>query len=144
MKETLISLGAILAAYFGAVWIPLVVLLLCMVLDYATGIVRAWYAKELCSRVGIVGIVKKACYLAVVAVSMICDWVISSGVLGISISFFMGSLVIVWLIVNELISILENLIDMEIPLPPFILAFVERLRKNAEKKGEEHGKDESI
>ena len=48
------------AAYFQELALPVVVLFLVMVMDYISGMVRAWTRGELCSRVGIMGIVKKA------------------------------------------------------------------------------------
>ena len=51
------------AAYFQELALPVVVLFLVMVVDYVSGMVRAWTRGELCSRVGIMGIVKKAAYL---------------------------------------------------------------------------------
>ena len=63
MKEN-ISRGVIAAAVAGAaaysqeLAIPVVVLFLVMAADYISGMVRAWTRGELCSRVGIMGIVK--------------------------------------------------------------------------------------
>ena len=46
------------AAYFQELALPVAVLFLVMVVDYISGMVRAWTRGELCSRVGIMGIVK--------------------------------------------------------------------------------------
>ena len=47
-----------------------------MVVGYISGMVRAWTRGELCSRVGIMGIVKKAAYLLAVVVAIVADWVV--------------------------------------------------------------------
>lgn len=44
------------AAYFQELALPVVVLFLVMVVDYVSGMVRAWTRGELCSRVGVLGI----------------------------------------------------------------------------------------
>ena len=64
------------------------------------------------------------------------DWLIYSGLsqAGISTeqSVFFGVLVTVWLIINELISILENLKNLGVPLPGFLVTIIKRLKVSAE------------
>ena len=79
------ALGA-LAAYFNVLAVPLVVLVAVMLIDYVTGMAAASYTKQLSSRVGVIGIVKKVCYLALVAVGMVVDYLISSALVSIGIS----------------------------------------------------------
>ena len=43
-----------------------------------------------------------------------------------------GAIVAVWLVLNESISILENLNDMKVPMPPFLMPFVRRLKSQIE------------
>ena len=43
----------------------------------------------------------------------------------------------VWLGFNEVISILENLGDMGVPMPPFLMKIVQMLKGKVEKIGEE-------
>ena len=131
------ALGA-LAAYAGVLLAPLCVLAVVMVLDYATGIAAAWSCKLLSSRVGVKGIVKKVAYLALVAVGMVVDYLISSALLrvgvDIQINYCFGMMISVWLIINELLSILENLGKLGIPLPDFLLKAIERLRDGADRR----------
>lgn len=64
MKENTIkaalaaALGA-LCAYGIQLLVPVLVLLVVMVLDYITGMTKAWNAGELSSRVGLWGILKR-------------------------------------------------------------------------------------
>ena len=131
------ALGA-LAAYAGVLLAPLCVLAVVMVLDYATGIAAAWSCKLLSSRVGVKGIVKKVAYLALVAVGMVVDYLISSALLrvgvDIQINYCLGMMISVWLIINELLSILENLGKLGIPLPDFLLKAIERLRDGVDRR----------
>ena len=131
------AIGA-LAAYAGILLVPLCVLAAVMIIDYATGIAAAWSCKLLSSRVGVKGIVKKVAYLALVAVGMVVDYLISSarvhGGVDISVNYCFGMMISVWLIINELLSILENLGRLGIPLPDFLVRAVERLRDGVDRR----------
>lgn len=131
------AIGA-LAAYAGILLVPLCVLAAVMIIDYATGIAAAWSCKLLSSRVGVKGIVKKVAYLALVAVGMVVDYLISSALVhvgvDISVNYCFGMMISVWLIINELLSILENLGRLGIPLPNFLVRAVERLRDGVDRR----------
>ena len=51
------------------------------------------------------------------------DWLLlyAAGTIGIAlpVSFLVACLVAVWLIANEIISILENMVDIGVSIPPF-------------------------
>lgn len=136
------------ALYFRELLGPVAVLVAVMVIDYITGMIEAWVNHTMSSRVGIVGIVKKVAYLFVVAVAVVADWVIqeAAGRAGIEMGGFyaFGLIVTVWLILNECISILENLAELGVPLPEFLIRLIRRLKKTAEDKGGEAlpGEDE--
>lgn len=104
---------AALISYLGAIAIPVIILTAAMIIDYITGMISAWHKSELSSQKGVFGIVKKVSYLALVCVGMGVDWLIYSGLnqAGISTenSVFFGVLVTIWLIINELISIVNNI-----------------------------------
>ena len=50
----------------------------------------------------------------------------------IQIPFIVATLVAVWIVVNEIISILENIVDIGIELPPFLMPIVRRIKKEVE------------
>ena len=135
-----------LISYLGVVAIPVTVLMAAMIIDYVTGMAAAWHNKKLSSKKGLSGIIKKISYLALICVGMGVDWLIYSGLsqAGISTehSVFFGVLVTVWLIINELISILENLKAIGVPLPTFLIKIVKRLKITAETVGESEDKNE--
>lgn len=105
-----------------------------------SGIASAWVKRELSSRVGIIGIVKKLAYLLAVAVAIVVDWVVQTAAveLGVDLGgfYFFGLLVTIWLVLNECISILENLSEIGVPLPAFLLKIIEKLEKTVEETGE--------
>ena len=60
IKIFLAAFGAALWSYFQNIFAPLVILIVVMVVDYISGVAAAWVRHELSSRVGLIGIVKKA------------------------------------------------------------------------------------
>ena len=137
---------AALISYLGVVAIPVTVLMTAMIIDYVTGMAAAWHNKKLSSKKGLSGIIKKISYLALVCVGMGVDWVIYYGIKSVGVdmgyTFFFGVLVAVWLIINELISILENLESIGVPMPTFLIKIVKRLKITAENVGESEDKNE--
>ena len=140
-------LGA-LAAYFNVLLIPLFMLVAVMLIDYVTGMAAASYTKQLNSRLGVMGIIKKTGYIALVAVGMVVDYLITSALVqigvNIQINYCFGMIITIWLIINELISILENLGELNIPLPKFLVDTIKTLKGKVEDKAEsgKHFKEE--
>ena len=118
-----------LSAYLGQVFLPVAILVCAMLADYISGMVKAWMTSSLSSKVGITGIVKKLCYLLAVCAGAGADYIFTaSGAQGISgFECPVACMVAVWLIINELISILENLGGIGVPLPKFLVKLTERL-----------------
>lgn len=147
MKDTINPIIAVLAAALGVassylvqLIVPLIVLVIAMLADYGTGMVKAWNAGTLCSRTGIRGILKKVGYLVIVSVAMGADYLLRYGLdqVGVHISteFLISAIVIVWLIINELISILENVAAIGAPVPEFLLKLIRKLKTVTEKQAE--------
>lgn len=128
------------ATYLRELAVPVFVLAGVMIIDYISGIASAWVKRELSSRVGIIGIVKKLAYLLAVAVAIVVDWVVQTAAIELGIDlggfYFFGLLVTIWLVLNECISILENLSEIGVPLPAFLLKIIEKLEKTVEETGE--------
>ena len=125
IKLTLGTIAAGLTAYFEKMLVPLAVLFGVMLMDYVSGMMKAYVKGELSSRVGIIGIIKKLSYLLITAAAMAFDWLIcyTAGVCDLGLNcepYFFCTLVAVWLIINEIISILENLISLGVPVPKFM------------------------
>ena len=129
-----------LAAYFNVLLVPLAVLVAVMLIDYVTGMAAASYTKQLNSRIGLIGIIKKICYIALVVVGGVIDYLISSALVSIGIhlqiNYCFGMIITIWLIINELISILENLGELNIPLPRFLVDVVKSMKDKVEGKAD--------
>ena len=123
---------AAFASYLGALAVPIIVLMAMMIIDYLSGMSAAWSEGTLSSKVGAKGIVKKVGYMALIAVAMGVDYLIYSGIVAANIevgyNMWFGLLVAVWLIINEMISILENLGRLGVPIPEFLKKIISRLK----------------
>ena len=141
------ALGAV-TAYFNILLVPLIVLVIVMGIDYLTGMISAKREGALNSRVGVLGIIKKVGYLALVGVGIVVDYLITSALtqVGVQTSLpnFFGLMVIIWLIINELISILENLGEIGVPMPPFLVRTVKSIKGRVDDATGKHFADEAI
>ena len=136
-----VFISAALAAfwvYTKQLVVPLVILLIVMTADYISGVIAAYKADQLSSRVGILGILKKISYLFLVVVGCVMDYlvgVVGGNLEGIGIDLMpIGMVVICWLIINELISILENVARTGGPVPSWLIGWVTHLKAAAESK----------
>jgi phage-related holin len=50
-----------------------------------------------------------------------------------TIPFVVATIVAVWLVVNEIISILENLQDIGVNIPPFLMPLMKNIKTKVEK-----------
>lgn len=132
------AVSAAIAVYLNILLVPLIVLIVVMIIDYLSGMAQAYVSHTLNSRIGVVGILKKVGYLATVAVAVIADYIISEALMllgtDIKLSYYIGLVVTIWFIINELISILENLAEIGTPIPRFLTKIIKRLKVTVEKK----------
>ena len=139
IKEIFIAAGTLLSSWLGILYVPVLILVCCNVIDYATGLVAAKYREEsVNSYKSIKGIAKKICMWLLVAVGAMLDWLLSYAAdtvrISIGLNFVVASVAAVWLIANEIISILENIKDIGAPLPPFLMRLAENVKSQAEKR----------
>lgn len=109
----------------GGIDIALQSLLIVIVIDYLTGIASAIYNKELSSKLGFKGIIKKFSYLLVVALSVVIDNLLGQ-------SGLIRSLVIYFFVANDGLSIIENMAEMNIKLPQKLIDALEQIKKKGE------------
>lgn len=141
IKVGITTIGAILSSVLGILYVPVLLMVLCNVIDYITGLMAAHYRGEkVSSYVGLRGIIKKICLWLLVVVGAIMDTLIryAADTVGIKppIHFLIACVVAIWIICNELISILENMCDIGVKIPPFLLPLVQLIKDQAEKAGE--------
>ncbi|WP_027631915.1 phage holin family protein [Clostridium hydrogeniformans] len=110
-KSIVATVGTMFSALFGAWDIALQILVLFVVLDYLTGMLRGIINKDLSSNAGFKGIAKKSVIFIVLIVGVSLDRLLNTG------QWVFRSLICYFYIANEGISILENCGALGLPLP---------------------------
>lgn len=139
VKGAVTAALAWLTAQFGILGPLLLVLIISMIADYITGLVRAGMQGKISSSQGLRGIVKKLLYMVAAGVGVGVDWLLIylTSSLGISlpVQTFFGALVCVWLILNEWVSMLENVSDY-VKLPAFLTKVLQKAKSTVEEVGD--------
>lgn len=118
------SIFAAAITYIFGEWSPMLTLLCVVVItDYITGIAAAVYKKELNSRIGFIGILKKVLIFVVVAFASAFDRFLPVTHNAIKAAVCM------FYIANEALSVTENIGTLGIPLPKALRDAVEKLKK---------------
>ena len=134
MKEFATSILSMIATAFvyiiGGIDVALISLLIVIIIDYISGLIKAYVLKELSSKVGFKGILKKFGILLIVALSVIVDKI--AGQTGA-----IRTLVIYYFVANEGLSILENLAQSGLPIPKVIKKALIALKENSEEEKNE-------
>lgn len=95
---------------FGGIDVALTCLIVAIVLDYVSGMIKAYNKKQLSSKIGFSGILKKIGILILVMLSVLVDRVTGN-------TGAIRTLVIYYFVANEGLSVLENLGESGIPIP---------------------------
>lgn len=137
---TTIILSALME-WLGILAVPVFLLVGCNLVDYATGLLAARYRTEnINSYKSIKGIIKKVCQWLLVLigawVDVLINYAISCAGISLTVPFLVATVVAVWLVVNEIISILENMIDIGVKLPPFLMPIAKYIKTQVEDRAE--------
>lgn len=141
IKVTATAVVSALMSWLGILAIPVFLLVGCNVIDYGTGVIAAKYRSEkINSYKGIRGIIKKICLWILVLIGSWIDILINYAIecagVQMTFPFIVATVVAVWLVVNEIISILENMIDIGVDMPPFLMPIVKYIKKQTEATAE--------
>lgn len=120
--------GAVVYLY-GSIDRLLIALVAFIVIDYVTGIIKAFILKQLSSEVGFKGLAKKVLILLLVAAANIVDRLTNADGL-------IRSMMCLFFIANEGLSILENCALMGVPFPKKFKLILEQLKKNNDEEVE--------
>lgn len=137
IKAIIITIGSALSSMLGVLYIPVLLMVACNIIDYATGLMATPNRNcGISSYRSMKGIFKKVAMWLLVAVGVIIDQLLkyTTETIGISLpfTFLCACIVAVWITCNELISILENMVDIGISLPAFLLPLVKHIRSQVE------------
>ena len=123
LKLGIAFIGGLLSVIFQTTTQFLTVLLILVIVDYITGIIKASLYKELSSAIGFKGLFKKFMILIVVTLGALIDTYVvkTSGVLTAACCTFY--------IANESISIIENSAAIGVPIPKKLTDILEQLKE---------------
>ena len=128
IKLLVIALGTGFTWLFGVWDIPLIVLVVFMVLDQLTGVIRGYVNKELSSDVGLKGIARKCVILIILIVAVMLDRLLNTG------SWMFRTMVAYFYIANEGISLLENCASLGAPIPEGLKNALIQLKEGKKKE----------
>lgn len=111
IKYITAGVGTSITWLFGAWDTALTVLVCFMILDYLTGVLRAFINKQVSSNIGLVGIARKSLILIVLIVGVLLDRLLNSE------TWVFRTLIAYFYIANEGISLLENCVGLGLPVP---------------------------
>lgn len=138
----------VLTALFGAYWYVFVAYIVLNVFDWLTGWYKSRKKKTESSKIGLKGIIKKLGYWVIIAVAFIMSTVLvhlGNDVLHINLDFLMmiGWFTLACLIVNEVRSITENLVECGYNVPQVMINGLEIADKmiNSESEVENNAED---
>lgn len=149
IKAVFTAIFAFISALLGDLAIPVLLMVACSVIDYITGLGASSYREGgISSYKSIRGIIKKVCMWLLVVVGAIIDQLIVFATdqfnIIIPCEFLVACIVAIWIICNELISILENLKDMGVNIPAFLTPIVKNIQSQvSDKTGQAADNDES-
>jgi len=137
IKLVVVVVFTALSGWLGMLAVPVILLFVLASFDYVTGLAAAKYrGNKISSYKGFQGIMKKVCLFYLIAVGAILDYTLlyASQYIGVDarVNFVIASFVAVWLICNEIISILENMKDMNVNFPPFLEKLTQNIRTQME------------
>lgn len=137
------AIFASLSSILGVLTLPVIIMIGCNIIDYITGLMAAKYRNEsVNSYKSIRGIMKKVCMWLLVVVGAIVDQLLiyATNTVGYELpfTFLVACIVAIWIICNEIISILENIQDMDVDIPTFLLPLVKNIKSQVEDKTSEH------
>lgn len=116
--------GGFLCDFLGGWDVILKALVALVILDYATGVLKAIYTKTLSSSIGFKGLIRKIVIFIVVATAVIIQTVVGDAVP-------LREIVIIFFICNEGISLLENASEF-VPIPDKLKETLIQLRNKEE------------
>ncbi|AOK91967.1 phage holin family protein [Paenibacillus polymyxa] len=108
-----LSAGAMIGYFFGG-WTTMLTLLWWMVvIDFFTGWAAAWINGELKSRKGYYGIARKVAIFLMVTIAHLIDRILGD-------AHYFRDAVIFFYLANELLSVIENVGRMGVPMPDIL------------------------
>lgn len=141
IKAVVIAAFTAISTHLGWYGWIIILWIFTMLVDWITGSIAAWKHGEWSSRESREGILHKGGCMIVVLCSLVLDiliWVMIhiSPEFNIEYSMFLSALVMLWYIVTELGSIVENAHKLGAPVPRFLVKGIRALEEKITDVGE--------
>ena len=138
IKILLFTFISIIVSYYNNISLPILLLVISCILDITTGILKSLYIKNKFTFNKLIwGLIKKTCMLILIFIGISLDIIISYTVENFNIEFttnnLFGGLIGIWLVLDEQLSILRNLVVLEIPMPNFLISVIKKLKNTIDK-----------
>ena len=127
-KAIFSSIVATVSFFLGGMDGIMYALLAFITIDYITGLAVAVKRHELSSEVGFWGLVRKVCILMLVGIAHYIDCYVTQN------GDVVRTVVSMYYIGNEGVSILENCGNLGLPLPPKLMAVMAQIKGKGEEK----------
>lgn len=141
LKRLVTATTALLSSLLGVLYVPVLLMIACNIIDYITGLMAAKNRPGggISSYQSIRGIQKKVSMWLLVVVGAILDQLLKYATttigLDLPITFLVACVVAIWIICNEIISILENIVDIGVEIPSFLMPIVKNIKSQTEHIG---------
>lgn len=114
------------------------VMIIFIAVDYVSGVFKGIYKKEVSSKIGTKGLIKKVSYILAIIIGASLDKIVLEYTLKIPLSIFniplsFRDLIAFSIVGNEGISIVENLAEMNILIPNSVKKFLKQLKQDNDK-----------
>lgn len=126
LKAGIALIGSFVIAHLGGFDTHLMLLVTLIILDVITGLLKALVNKDLASREMLVGMTRKVLILICVCIGFEVNAALASYAAesGFNYEFDIRLFVILYFVLEELLSVLENIATIGVPMPKFILQFL--------------------
>ncbi|MEE3415307.1 MAG: phage holin family protein [Prevotella sp.] len=120
------AVGALILEHLGGFDVHLNVLVIMICTDFVTGILKALVNKDLQSREMMVGMIRKILIMVCVCLAFEVDKALAlhAANAGLNYNIDLRLFVIIYFCVEELLSILENMVVIGVPVPKFVTQFL--------------------
>lgn len=137
----------LLSALFGTYWYLFATYLLFNVFDWLTGWYKSRKLKRESSAVGLKGVIKKLGYWVIIAVAFLTSYIfvhMGNDILHIDLTFLelLGWFTLACLMVNEVRSIIENLVECGYNVPKILISGLAVTERLINKENETHSEGE--
>ena len=148
IKISFIAFFTVMAGWIGILAVPVIILVVFNIIDYITGLVASKYRGErITSYKSFRGIAKKVCQWLLIVIAAFVDWLIifAGETIGLELPliFLIACATAIWLLFNEIVSIIENMKDIGADIPPFLEPLAKNIKKQVEDKATIKGDEDN-